>query len=107
MCMQSSLLFCIFPGTFLTVLYNNERVPRNVQGTGAWDRNLSNSRLRHALVIPRGDISCAICEPPQDSCCCVFLGEFTGPAWHSPLTLPGPPFIPTTIFKMAGIQSKH
>lgn len=24
-----------------------------------------------------------------------------------PLTLPGPPFIPTTIFKTAGIQSKH
>lgn len=80
---------------------------KTAQGTGAWDRNLSNARVRHTLVIPRGDISCAICEPLQDSCRCVFLGEFTGPAWHGPLTLPSPPFIPTTIFKTAGIQSKH
>lgn len=35
------------------------------------------------------------------------LEGFTGPGWHGPLALPGPPFIPTTIFKMAGIQSKH
>lgn len=57
-----------------------------------------------AVVIPCGDISCSICGAPQDSCSCVFLGGFTG--GHSPPLL-CPPFIPATIFKMAGIQSKH
>lgn len=80
---------------------------RNVQGTGAWGRNLSNARVRHSLVIPCRHISCGICEALQDSCICVCFGELTAPAWHSPLALPSPPFIPTTIFKTAGIQSKH
>lgn len=66
-----------------------------------------SKELRHTLVIPCRDISRAICGPLQDSCRCIFLGEFTGPSWHGPLSLPGPPFIPTTIFKTAGIQSKH
>lgn len=70
-----------------------------------WPRR-SCSRNAPTVVIPCGDISCSICGALQDSCSRVFLGGFTGSAGHSP-PLFCPPFIPATIFKMAGIQSKH
>lgn len=58
----------------------------------------SCSGIAPTVDIPCGDISCSICGAMQDSCSCVFLGSFTGSAWHSP-PLFCPPFTPTTIFK--------
>lgn len=104
-CGSPSVIY--FPCTFLSILYIHI-FSKKAWGTGPWDRNLSNARVRHTLVIPRGDIICAICGRLHDSCRRVFLGTFYGHCLaQSPLTLPGPPFIPATIFKTAGIQSKH
>lgn len=50
------------PDSFLSLLHDKKRVPKNVKGTGAWDRSLSEACTRHALIIPLGDVNCAICE---------------------------------------------
>lgn len=44
---------------------------------------------QEVIVIPSGDISCAICEPRIPAV--VFLEEFMGSAWQGPLALPGWP----------------
>lgn len=89
---------------------------KKAQGTaGPGDGNLSDAGVRHTLLIPRGDIICAICGRLQGSCRGVSLGTLAGrgpclgtapppPARSGPA---GPPFSPSTIFETAGIQSKH
>lgn len=109
-----------FPCTFLRLLYTHTFLfffsSKKAQGTaGPGDGNLSDAGVRHTLLIPRGDIICAICGRLQGSCRGVSLGTLAGrgpclgtapppPARSGPA---GPPFSPSTIFETAGIQSKH
>lgn len=53
---------------------------KKAQGTaGPGDGNLSDAGVRHTLLIPRGDIICAICGRLQGSCRGVSLGTLAGP----------------------------
>lgn len=54
---------------------------KKAQGTaGPGDGNLSDAGVRHTLLIPRGDIICAICGRLQGSCRGVSLGTLAGRA---------------------------
>lgn len=54
---------CCFSGTFLGMLHNKSVGAKNVKGTGAWDRNLSDAWIRHAVVFPHGDITVLFASP--------------------------------------------
>lgn len=71
MSMQSSLCYIFFLANSSVYFIRNHACQKCVGRTGSWDRNLSNARVRLTLVLPRGDISSAICGPLQDSCCCL------------------------------------
>lgn len=106
-----------FPLLYIFLLHSSvcsiyTHFSKKAQGTAARDGNLSDAGVRHTQLIPHGDIICAICGRLQGSCRHVSLGTLHGRALpgtapHPNSFWPGPPFSPSTIFKTAGIQSKH